>query len=174
MSPRARSRQVERFEFLPEEPALVLGWLEHLGRERQGWANFLPGVDDDSPLADDPPGMFSFFSGGPQPPVSMCTWVPPDKKSAPGGVVTIGVAHRQNRQVVPVLADLGVVVPTGWQVVQDHVRRGLVLRVPVAVAQRAALAWLLDVGTRLCLAPMTGSWQAEVHHPADPPKPPRE
>jgi hypothetical protein len=80
--------------------------------------------------------------------------------------VTIGVAHRQNRRVVPVLTEGGVVVPTGWLVVQDHVRRGLVLRVPLAVPHLSVVSWLLDVGERLCLAPLTGSWQAEVHHPA--------
>jgi len=166
MSPRSgAARLVERFEFLPEDPALVLGWLEHLSTERSGWANFLPGVDDDGSALEEPTGLFSVFSGSRQPPVTMCTWVPPGGRKGPGEVVTIGVAHRQNRQVIPVLAELGVVVPTGWQVAQDHVRRGLVLRVPLIVPHRSVLSWLLDVGERLCLAPLTGSWQAEVHHP---------
>lgn len=161
-----RARLVERFEFLPEDPALALGWLEHLSSARRGWANFLPGVDDDGSALEEPSGLFSIFSGARQPPVTMCTWVPPEGRPGPGDVVTVGVAHRQNRRVVAVLAEAGVVVPTGWQVAQDHVRRGLVLRVPVGVPHLAVLSWLLDAGARLCLAPLTGSWQAEVHHPA--------
>jgi hypothetical protein len=168
MSPRSGSvRLVERFEFLPEDPALVLGWLEHLGTARTGWANFLPGVyEDDASAAEEPTGLFSVFSGARQPPVTMCTWVPPEGRQSAGEAVTIGVAHRQNRRVVPVLTEAGVAVPTGWKVVQDHVRRGLVLRVPLAVPHPLVLSWLLDVGERLCLAPLTGSWQAEVHHQA--------
>ncbi|HXQ19040.1 MAG TPA: hypothetical protein VN781_05375 [Acidimicrobiales bacterium] len=161
-----RARLVERFEFFPEDPALVLGWLEHLSSARSGWANFLPGVDDDGSAFAEPSGLFSIFSGARQPPVTMCTWVPPGGRPGPGDVVTVGVAHRQNRRVVPVLAEAGVVVPSTWQVAQDHVRRGLVLRVPITVPHLPVLSWLLDAGARLCLAPLTGSWQAEVHHPA--------
>lgn len=168
MSPRsAPARIVERFEFLPEDPAMVLGWLEHLEMARSGWANFLPGVyDDDAAALEQPTGLFSVFSGASQPPVTMCTWVPPGGRKTETEVVTIGVAHRQNRKVVPILTEGGVVVPTGWLVVQDHVRRGLVLTVPLAVPRQPVLSWLLDVGERLCLAPLTGSWQAEIHHAA--------
>jgi hypothetical protein len=41
-----------------------------------------------------------------------------------------------------------------------------VLTVPLAVPRQPVLSWLLDVGERLCLAPLTGSWQAEIHHAA--------
>jgi hypothetical protein len=167
MSPRSPARLVERFEFLPEDPALVLGWLEHLSTARSGWANFLPGVyDDEASALEEPTGLFSVFSGARQPPVTMCTWVPPGGRKSEAEVVTIGVAHRQNRRVVPVLTEAGVIIPTGWLVVQDHVKRGLVLRVPLAVSHLPVVSWLLDVGERLCLAPLTGSWQAEVHHSA--------
>ena len=56
-------------------------------------------------------------------------------------------------------------MPDGWVVRQDHARRGLLVRTPVAVAETDVLDWSVRAGTALCRAEMTGRWRAVVYLP---------
>jgi hypothetical protein len=48
-------------------------------------------------------------------------------------------------------------------VVQDHVRRGLILRLDDPPDTAAVLAWCLKAIEILCPIPVTGAWLAEVY-----------
>jgi len=62
----------------------------------------------------------------------------------------------------PLLAQLGHAVPDGWVVVQDHVRKGLVVALPDTVAPADALEWLLRAARLLSTVPLQGGWRAAI------------
>jgi hypothetical protein len=162
------ARQTEELEFTPGESGPVVEWMAHLRDARDGWINLMPGIDGDED--DDPPSpsFFSSLFGSTQPPVTMCTWMPPRGGRHPGDEVTVGVLHPRGRHAVAQLRDLGVSLPGGWRVRQDHARRGLVVMIPDVVGDRTVLDWALRAGTALAAADLTGSWKARVYLPGRP------
>jgi hypothetical protein len=64
--------------------------------------------------------------------------------------------------VVATLRDLGLPLPEGWRVVQDHPRRGLVAKLPAGADDAGVLDWLIRAAGALCTVPGTGQWRAEV------------
>jgi hypothetical protein len=64
---------------------------------------------------------------------------------------------------MPLLAERGHPVPDGWVVVQDQVRKGLVVTLPDGVAPADALDWLLRAARLLSTVPLTGQWRAAVY-----------
>jgi hypothetical protein len=114
----------------------------------KGWVNLRPAVDP-----DDDPGLPSnallgmFGARGPA--VPLCTWHPGDRLA--------GVEHGTGPKVARRIE-----VPAGWRVVQDHPRRGLVVKVPDEMSTEQVLAWLVATGTALCLVPFPGTWIADV------------
>jgi hypothetical protein len=154
-------RDMEQLEFVPGATAQVVARMRALSVACDGWINLLPGVPDD---AIDPPqrGVLSALFTAPIAPVSMCTWVP-----APGrrGDERIGILHPRGRHAVSQLAELGVPVPQGWRVSQDHVRHGLIVHPYPGSTATDVLDWMLRAGAALALAPLTGTWQARVYLP---------
>ena len=128
----------------------------------KGWVNFEPAVDVD----DVPPSgseTFSLFSGR-GPVVPLGTWTP--RTVGRRGRVDpamLGLQHPAGSKARPLLAELGHAVPEGWIVVQDHVRKGLVVSVPPAVGPADALRWLLQAARLLSTIPLTGGWRAAVY-----------
>ncbi len=96
------------------------------------------------------------------------TWIP--GRVAKRGVepASVGLEHPAGRFAVRQLRDAGCPLPAGWKVVVDHARRGLVLSVPDGDDSEAGheliLSWLVRAATTLALVPVTGRWQAEIHH----------
>ena len=118
--------------------------------DERGWVNLQPGVAEE----DVPPptsSLFGLFSAR-GPAVPLCTWHRGERSA--------GVQHATGPK-----AASRIDVPPGWRVVQDHPRRGLVVRVPADVEDVEVLRWLVDVGIRLCPVPTTGRWLAELHAP---------
>jgi hypothetical protein len=158
-------RDVDRFEFTPPAFARVTGYLRHLTEAGQGWINLLPGVEADEDESQTvPPGLFSLFSVR-QPPVTMCTLMPPrpSRRSTEG--VTVGLMHPTGGKAVARLADAGVAMPPEWLVRQDHARRGLVALAPHGTPEDEIISWALRAGQALCRKVMTGEWQAVVYLP---------
>jgi hypothetical protein len=75
----------------------------------------------------------------------------------------LGLQHPAGSKAKPLLAEWGHPVPTGWIVVQDHVRKGLVVSVPAGVTPGEALSWLLRAAKLLSTIPLTGRWRAAVY-----------
>jgi hypothetical protein len=159
------ARQTQEIEFTPGQPEPVVGWMAHLRDARDGWINLMPGIPGDED--DDPPSptVFSSLFGSARPLVTMCTWMPPRGGRHPGDEATVGVLHPKGRHAVTQLRDVGVALPGGWRVRQDHARRGLVVMVPDVVADSTVLDWALRAGTALAATDLTGSWKARVYLP---------
>ena len=157
-------RQTETFEFTPPEVSRVAAYLETLSEASDGWINLLPGIEEDEETSTERPGPFSIF-GAKQPPVTMGTLMPPKPARAQYDGVTIGIMHPAGKKVVRYLAEIGIPVPPGWVVRQDHVRRGLVIRTALGAAAGDVVTWAVRVGEALCRSEMTGQWQAVVYLP---------
>jgi hypothetical protein len=88
-------------------------------------------------------------------------------------MVELGISHLRAQRVIPSLRDDGLILGADWQLVQDHPRRGVVIRAPAAEPHPAVLAWLLRAGATLCTVTLSGSWLCEVHEPQGSPMPGR-
>jgi hypothetical protein len=148
-------------EFDPAQADEVVAAMETMGRAGKGWVNFEPAVDVD----DVPPesGTFSLFSGR-GPVVPLGTWTP-GSTTRRGRVepAMVGLQHPAGSKAKPLLVQRGHPVPEGWMVSQDHVRKGLVVAVPEAVAPADALRWLLEAANLLSTVPLTGRWRAAIY-----------
>jgi hypothetical protein len=155
-------------ELTPSDTSAVEAQMDRLTRAGAGWINLLPGVQADDPSAGDEPGRPSPFAGlfGPaQSAVTMVTWVPATTGRRGTEMANVGIMHPRGRKAAQRLAEMGAPVPVGWQVRQDHARRGLIVHVPAAVPAGEVLDWALRAGELLAAAPLTGSWQARVYEP---------
>lgn len=159
MKPR---RAIEELEFVPPDVAGVLERMAALTAAGDGWLNLLPGLDDE--VEEPPRTVFTALFGAPQPPATMCTWIP----GRDGGGPTVGVAHPRGRHAARQLGERSVPVPGDWRVTQDHGRRGLVVRPPPGTSDGLVLDWMLRAGAALAVMPLTGTWQARVHLPVGP------
>jgi hypothetical protein len=151
-------------EFTPPEHAAVADALRQLRAAGGGWVNLLPGIDEEASDVRPRAGLFAFF-GNQAAPVTMTTVMPPRKERRDTEGVTVGVMHPTGGKAVARLAEAGVTLPDGWQVRQDHARRGLLVRTPAVVSEDDVVDWSVRAGTALCRAEMTGRWQAVVYLP---------
>jgi hypothetical protein len=150
----------ETFTFTPDAPDVVVARMDRLGAAHDGWINLLPLIREE----DQPPpatGFGTLFSGSVHQ-VPVCTWAAGTVGRRGIEPDSVGIQHATGTKVVARLVTLGHPVPEGWRWVQDHPRRGLVLRVPVGTAHAEQLTRLLEAGTVLSLVPVTGEWEARV------------
>lgn len=151
----------EELDFTPGEVDELLDRMAKIKAEGIGWVNLRPVIDpEDEPPA---PGPLAIFGGSPHK-VPVATWIP--GKHAPDGSVkptTVGLQHSSGPRVVARLRDLGLPLPDGWKVTQDHPRRGLVARLAADSSDAEAVEWLVRAGTALCAVPATGRWRASLH-----------
>jgi hypothetical protein len=159
-------RRVEELEFVPEDTGPVVEHMERLARAEDGWINLLPGVDEEDAGEPDRPSALSALLGAAQAPVSMGTWVPA-RHGRRAGEVTVGIVHPRGRRAVAQLREMGIPLPAGWRVRQDHNRRGLIVLAPVTDPHAEVLSWALQAGAALATVPLTGSWQARIYQRPD-------
>ena len=114
-----------------------------------GWVNLRPDLDD---LPPPPRGWFGNVFSNRGPAVPMATWHPGERAA--------GIEHGTGSK----LGDRAR-VPTGWRAVQDHPRRGLVVRVPDGVADAEVVRWLVELGEELSPVSTGGRWSAVVFSP---------
>ena len=136
--------------------------LVEMAETGKGWVNFEPAVQVED-VAAEGSGAFSLFSGR-GPVVPLGTWTPGSvTRRGRREPVMLGLQHPAGSKAKPLLTELGHEVPEGWVVVQDHVRKGLVVAVPGDVGADVALAWLLRAARLLSTIPLTGGWRAAVY-----------
>lgn len=155
---------MEQFEFRPPTTTDVLEQMRVLSDAHEGWINLLPGVPEEATELP-PRGIFSAIFVGAQPPVTMCTWMPAGGVRGAAAEQSIGILHPRGRYAARQLGELGVPVPPGWRVSQDHARRGLILHPAPAASAADVLDWTIRAGAALAVVPLTGMWQARVYLP---------
>ena len=161
-------RRVEELEFTPDDVSAVVAHMARLSSVEDGWINLLPGVpEDDESEGPGRPSALSAMFGSAQAPVTMGTWMPARRGRRPRAV-TLGIVHPRGRRAVAQLAAMGIPLPAGWQVRQDHNRRGLIVLPSATTAHAEVLAWALAAGAALATAPLNGSWQARIYEPLPP------
>lgn len=149
-------------EFEPGRVDAVVAAMEAAAEGGRGWVNFEPAVEADH-LAAAGSSTFALFSGR-GPVVPLGTWTP--AKTTNRGrrePAMLGLQHPAGSKARPILADAGHPVPAGWAVVQDHVKKGLVLALPESAGAGEALAWLLRAARLLSTVPLVGGWRAVVY-----------
>lgn len=121
--------------------------LEQPGR----WANltFEPIEDEDAPQESPLFGLFA--ARGPANPLA--TLMTPKKDG--GYLLDVGLQHRAGTKAASQLRDAELFGPKTARVVQDHPRRGLVLRWPADETTTTLAEWLFPAMRELSRAPST-------------------
>jgi hypothetical protein len=155
-----RPRPVE-LEFVDHDDPSLLAHMREVAAERTGWINVRPIIEEEHTPAD--PGPFAFL-GGSTHKVPTVTWMP-GRRAANGAVkpTTVGIQHAAGTHLAWKLRDIGMPLPDGWRVTQDHPRRGLVAQVPADADDGAVMDWLLSAATFASAVPTTGRWTASIH-----------
>lgn len=130
--------------FVAGDPAAAVAAID-----ARGWVNLRPDLDDLPPPSK---GWFGNVFSNRGPAVPLATWHPGERAA--------GIEHGTGSKL-----DGRAHVPTGWRVVQDHPRRGLVVHVPDAVADAEVIRWLVELGEELSPVPTAGRWTAVVFSP---------
>lgn len=159
-----RRAHPEQIEFKAGATGEVLAALDELVAAGEGWINLFPEVEEDQARAVTPSVVGALFRAS-GPPVPQATFLAPVESRRGRVPAQIGLTHGVGTAVVRRLAAEGLPLPPGWTVVQDHVRRGLVLRLDDPPDTMVALGWALKAAEKLCPIPVTGGWLAEVHRP---------
>jgi len=156
-------REVQRIEFRPTDAQAVLDAMAVIAGASDGWMNILPGVEpEDEP--DQPTGLSALLAprtAG----VVMSTWAPPATTRRGHEGATIGIMHSKGRFAARQLAGLGVPLPEGWVVRQDHARRGLIVTASADASDSDMLDWMIAATTALCSLTLTGDWAAQIYFP---------
>jgi len=136
--------------------------MEALAGAHRGWLNFQPSVDVDdlSPAGN---GFFGLFSGrGPE--VALATWTPPTApRRGRAEPAMIGLQHGAGGRIKARLAEAGLPVPDGWRVLQDYVKKGLVVAVPPDAPHADVVTWLLAAARATSPVPLGGTWRASIY-----------
>lgn len=127
-----------------------------------GWVNLFPEVPDDDRRMVEPSILGQWFRA-PGPPIPMATLVAPGDGRRDRQLASIGMEHGAGARAAQRLAEAGAGVPEGWKVVQDHIRRGLVVQVPDPVDAEEVVDWMMAAVPVLCPVRLTGEWLAELH-----------
>ena len=156
-----RSPPPASVEFVVGEYDVLVGPMAAMAATGIGWVNARPIVDEEH--QPEAPGPFAIF-GGSIHKIPTATWVP-GKHGADGTVkpTSVGLQHSSGPRVVARLRELGLPMPDGWRITQDHPRRGLVALVPVEASDADTVDWLVRAATVVSAVPVTGRWSGSIH-----------
>jgi hypothetical protein len=149
-------------EFNRGDPSEVIDHMTRLSASLGGWINFQPNIDPED-VSGSGFNLLSIFSAR-GPAIPLATWMPGlHTRKGEATPPEIGIQHPAGSRAIPVLRTREIDLPDGWRPIQDHPKRGLVVRLPAAVSPNAILRWLLDAATALCAYPLPDSWLAAVY-----------
>lgn len=158
------ARRIEQLLFRPDDPGEVLSFMDRVEAEGEGWINLSPLPEEGTAPTRQRwlPHLFDLLlDAGPDIPV--CTWVPAKRARRGLEMASIGIQHPSGQRALNRLHQAGLDPPSGWRLVQDHPRRGLVLSAPAGADHRVIVEWLVRAGDFLALGPPAPSWLATVH-----------
>ena len=162
--PLARRSPPEQIELTAAEHGPAVAALAELVGAERGWMNLFPEVAEDDAQAVAPSAIGALFRAS-GPPIPQATLIAPADGRRGRRPAQLGLTHGVGTMVVRRLAAEGIALREGWTVVQDHVRRGLVVRLDDPLDPSAAVEWAMRAATAVCPVPVTGRWLAEVHRP---------
>ena len=156
-------RRTELFEFTASDCSAVVDYMDRLAVVHDGWINLHPEVrpEDEPPR----PSGLSLLLAGVTHDVPVATWVPGAPTRDDVRPDSLGVQHAAGTRVLARLTAVGIGLPEGWRIVQDHPRRGLIVAPGHTATHRAMLDWVLEAATALSAVRLTGEWHAEVYLP---------
>ncbi len=154
-------RPTDEFEFGPEDPGVVLSYMERLGGAHRGWINLQPGIHEED--APEPPTPLGLVFSSAIYDVPVCTWVAGHMGRGGEEPDSLGLQHATGPRALARLATMDIPLPQGWSCAQDHPRRGLVVRTPPGTGRAEQLHWLLRAGAALSVVALTGQWRAVVY-----------
>lgn len=150
----------DEVEFLPSDRAEVVARMQGLARDHAGWVNFTPVLPEG---VEAPRQGLLRFLGARGPEALMATWIPGERRKDGYAPTTVGIQHAAGRRLVMGKGTLGLPVPDGWRVVQDHPARGLVAQLPDAADLDDVVGWLLATAAEATSLPLTGKWRAAFY-----------
>jgi len=120
--------------------------------KNDAWCNLEFESLDDS--ADSGQSLFGFLAArGPANPLATIMGPSAGRSSRP---VEVGIQHQAGVKAARQLVEAGIELLDGGRVIQDHPRRGLVVRCPDSVTADAIVSWLFPAMRELSRAPRTG------------------
>jgi len=149
------------FRFDQRGPVLTV--MRSLAADRDGWINVAPALEVEE--VPDPPGTLARVFGPKGPMIPFGTWVPGARTRGGAEPTSLGLQHGSGPKAILRLRDAGITLPTGWKVLSDHPRRGVVLSLPDETRPEDALDWLLEAAVVLTEAniDLHRDWRAGVY-----------
>lgn len=140
---------------IPHDATVVARVFDELAAARKGWVNLMPEIPTDVPVPSTPNALAVFSKRGPAVPLG--TWTAPtEARNGTTAPAELGVQHGAAARAADTLTGTAGAVPSGWLVVSDHPRRGIVVRAADVASTLDQARWLLDALDALCLPPTTG------------------
>lgn len=123
------------------------------------WLRFQPWVDDEHmPVPKGLAGLFS--SRGPQ--IPEATWIPAQGSGNQAEPTQVGIRHATGPGALDRLTASGVRPPSGWKLIQEHTKRGLVFGIPPGDPFDLAIDYVLGACAVLAMVPTDDRWTARV------------
>lgn len=151
----------EVIEFDVDAPAQLVGRMRELARDRNGWVNMQPMVDEED-VPRSGTGLLGWISAK-GPAVPEATWVPGERRRKGVEPDSIGLQHHGGPKARWTLAEAGTPIPDGWKVLSDHPKRGLVIELPDGVDPATIVDWLVRAARVLSSMTLPDRWVAVVH-----------
>lgn len=152
----------ELIDFTPTENDPVVERMVALGRDRDGWINFHPWLEDDEDMPSATDGLLSWLKArGPS--IPEATFVPGEKRRRRTEPHSVGIQHPSGPKARLTLADKGVPIPAEWRLRADHPRRGLVVELPDGVDLGEVLDWIIRASQALTDVALPQRWVAAVY-----------
>lgn len=149
--------KIQTVLFAPSDLGEIAALLRSLQDDKAGWINITPANMD----APKPTSVWGRINGrGPE--VPRLTWTAPTLKGRKTNPAQVGLEHPGGTKALGQLAEANHPLPSGWQRLQDHPMRGLVVVPPVDALAEDILAWALKAACLLGKLEEPSRWRAEV------------
>ena len=147
--------------FFRHEPEELLDHMESAAVRGDGktWLNLRPWVEQEN-LPNNSLLIKMFSAKGPEIPLG--TWIPASPRAKKPEPARVGLSHSGGRNAASQLVELGVVLPGGWNMLQDHTKRGLIFEVADGEQMDVVLEFVLSAASVLSGVRIDNRWIADL------------